>query len=385
MVMAKDTVLIVDDEYPYMDAISNLLPSEQFTILRAVNGEMAYQVALKRLPDIIIMDWDMPVLTGIEATVKLKANAATKHIPVIMSTGVMTSAEDLQIALNAGAIDYIRKPVDQLELLARMNSALTIAYSFQKIQKQNQLLEEQKLALERSNLTKERLLALVAHDLNSPLSSLKGTLGLVRVQAKNNGMSYDDLMQLFNHIEEEFQSVVELMNGLLLWALDQQHALKFKPVTFPFAEVIEPCLRLISVQVESKQLQLAIHDEEQLTLHTDKDMLEFIIRNLLANAVKFTPNHGHISLKTKLQADGLLLEIADSGMGIKTEQLEDLFDQIDPEKSQSDSYGKKGTGLGLAMSYEFAQKMGGHIWAESEYEKGSQFFLKLPPEAIVSH
>lgn len=382
--MEKDTVLIVDDEVQYLDAISNLLPSEQFSILRAVNGEMAFHVAKKRLPDIIIMDWDMPVLTGIEATKKLKRDRNTAHIPVIMSTGVMTSAEDLQIALSAGAIDYIRKPVGQLELLARMNSALTIAYSFRKIQNQKKLLEDQKKSLERSNLTKERLLAIVAHDLNSPLSSLKGTLGLIRIRAKDEGMSYNDLIDLFNHIEDEFQSVVELMNSLLLWALDQQQALNFNPVRFRIDEVVEPCFRLIAGQVENKHLKIDKDYNSAIDLYTDKDMLEFIIRNLLANAVKFTPAGGKIRLSVTTSEDGVLCAVEDSGVGMTTSQLAVLFDQIDPQKSQNDTYGKKGTGLGLAMSKEFAQKMRATIWAESEKGQGSAFYLKLPISTLVA-
>ncbi|MGB0523787.1 MAG: hybrid sensor histidine kinase/response regulator [Flammeovirgaceae bacterium] len=375
--MAKNTVLIVDDEYLYLDAISNLLPDHEFTILRAVNGEMAYQVALKRVPDIIIMDWDMPVLTGIEATQKLKADSKTRHIPIIMSTGVMTSAEDLQIALSAGAVDYIRKPVDKLELLARMNSVLTIAHSFQKIQ-------EQKKALERSNLTKERLLAIVAHDLNSPLSSLSGTLGLVRIKAKKQAINAEELMQLFDHIEGEFQSVVELMNNLLLWALHQQDALRYHPIHFSIDEVIKPCIRLINGRVEQKEIEFTQVYDSSLSLVTDKDMLAFIIRNLLVNAVKFTPEKGKIHMEVSQQSAGLYWKISDTGVGIAPEQLHDLFAQIDPNRSRHDTHGKKGTGVGLAMSKEFALKMRSELWAESTLGEGSVFYLKLPHDAIAT-
>lgn len=376
--MSKDTVLIVDDEYQYLDAISQLLPQDRFTILRAVNGDMACKVALKRKPDIIIMDWDMPIMTGIEATQQLKSQEITRLIPIIMSTGVMTSPEDLQIALRAGAVDYIRKPVDKVELLARMNSALTIVASFKQIKKQKSLLEEQKQALERSNLTKERLLAIVAHDLNSPLSSLKSTLGLLRIQAKDQVMSYRDLLALFDHVEEEFQSVVELMNNLLLWALDQQNALKYHPTSFQLSHVIEPCLRLVTNQLSNKNLKLTTDYEAALDLLTDKEMLSFIIRNLLSNAIKFTDNGGRITLRISKQSDTVLCEVSDTGIGMTSQQLSQLFDQIDPQKSHQDTDGKKGTGLGLAMSKEFSQKMKASIWATSEEGKGSSFYFKFP-------
>ena len=94
---------------------------DQIEILNAGNGKMAVRVAEEELPDIIIMDWDMPEMNGIMAIKQLQADERTKHIPVIMCTGVMTSAENLQLALETGAIDYIRKPVDTLELKARIN------------------------------------------------------------------------------------------------------------------------------------------------------------------------------------------------------------------------------------------------------------------------
>lgn len=123
----KWTLLIVDDQVEIIRFIASYLSENpKFAIINANNGEIACQIAEKQKPDLIIMDWDMPVMNGIEATRQLRQNKATFDIPVIISSGQMISSEDLRIALESGAVDYIRKPIDLLELDARVNTALRL-------------------------------------------------------------------------------------------------------------------------------------------------------------------------------------------------------------------------------------------------------------------
>ena len=126
--MEKKTILIADDQKETIRVIAKELRNhyDYLQVINAGNGAMAVRVAEEELPDIVLMDWDMPVMNGIEATQRLKNSERTRDIPVIMATGRMTSAEDLRIALEAGAVDYVRKPIDFVELSARINTALRI-------------------------------------------------------------------------------------------------------------------------------------------------------------------------------------------------------------------------------------------------------------------
>lgn len=126
--MEKRKILIVDDQKEMVKHIANELNSQsnQYHILNASNGENAIKIAAETIPDLIIMDWDMPVMNGLEATRKLKNDQVLSDIPVIMATGQMTNPEDLRLALEAGAVDYVRKPVEFIELSARINTALRI-------------------------------------------------------------------------------------------------------------------------------------------------------------------------------------------------------------------------------------------------------------------
>ncbi|MBH9552667.1 GGDEF domain-containing response regulator [Inhella gelatinilytica] len=147
-------ILVVDDEIEHLNAISELLQAGGYQVLRTSRSERALAIAQGSQPDLIITDWDMPVLTGIELIRQLKAQADTRDIPVIMCTGSMTSSENLDTALEAGAVDYVRKPAEPLELRARVRSMLQLSASYRQIKaneqalaRQNELLSQQKEAL----------------------------------------------------------------------------------------------------------------------------------------------------------------------------------------------------------------------------------------------
>lgn len=153
--MKNYSILIVDDEPHIIHSIFEILEGsgKEFTFFQANNGEIAYQAAKAKIPDLIISDWDMPIVDGIEFTKLLKENHATAHIPVIMSTGVMLTSENLKTALDAGAVDYIRKPIDPIELSARVNSMLMLSERMKEIKKQNQTIKQNNLFLKELNNT----------------------------------------------------------------------------------------------------------------------------------------------------------------------------------------------------------------------------------------
>ena len=145
--MEKVTILVVDDEQFFLETIVDTLNSDEYKILQAKNGKVGLKIAEKFLPDIVITDWEMPEMNGIEMIKAFKKRKTLEEIPIIMCTGIMTSSKDLKIALNAGAVDYIRKPINKIELIARVNSALYISYSLKIIKKQKKdiLFEKEKV------------------------------------------------------------------------------------------------------------------------------------------------------------------------------------------------------------------------------------------------
>lgn len=137
-------ILIVDDQPDNLDVIVRFIEEDNspYELLQALNAEIALRIVEAELPDLIITDWEMPGMNGIELIKQLKNNKTTSDIPVIMCTGVMTSSENLQTALNAGAVDYIRKPIDKIELIARIKSMLQLADSIKKQKKKLEIIKE---------------------------------------------------------------------------------------------------------------------------------------------------------------------------------------------------------------------------------------------------
>jgi CheY-like chemotaxis protein len=147
-------ILVVEDEPGHLKTIIEYLmdTGQDYDLISATNGLNAFTIAETEIPDLIIMDWEMPVMNGLEATLKLKATPSTGAIPIIMCTGVMISSNDLQQSFNAGAIDFIRKPIDKIELLARVRSMLMLAEYFtdrniaeRKVEDLSREIQEQKI------------------------------------------------------------------------------------------------------------------------------------------------------------------------------------------------------------------------------------------------
>ena len=172
----QEKILIVDDDPGNLKSIMKCLVEENYNLLYAVNGLAALDVAEKELPDLIIMDWAMPLMNGLEAIKKLKSNVGTFEIPVIITSGMMTEAKDIQFALESGAEDYIKKPFDALELKARVRASLRTRNALLEIRKKNteiaSLLEK-----ERDHHQRElTLYAVYEHEKNEMLISLRDQL-----------------------------------------------------------------------------------------------------------------------------------------------------------------------------------------------------------------
>ncbi|HAA16455.1 MAG TPA: hypothetical protein DCE41_34020 [Cytophagales bacterium] len=156
------TLLFIDDNDSNLDVLMDYFKDQPYRILFAANGQQGIEVAKAELPDLIISDWAMPLMNGIDLTLKLKATKATRDIPVIIATGVMTNAEDLQEALEAGALEYLRKPFNPLELRARVRAALTLSDTLKESRRKTleiQSLMDEQMALKKKELAASALMS----------------------------------------------------------------------------------------------------------------------------------------------------------------------------------------------------------------------------------
>lgn len=188
-------ILIIDDEPHNIDAMVNGLLKNNYNVLIASNGRQGCEIAFKNLPHLIIMDWEMPGMNGIEAIKHLKANQKTKRTPIIMATGAMLNSDHLKTALEAGAIDYIRKPIDQVELLARANSAITLFEEMKKnIELETALVRKEREQAEKEIAANKQALA-------------KLTLRIIQNNELNDRL-FDELKEIGSNCNEKGKKAV---------------------------------------------------------------------------------------------------------------------------------------------------------------------------------
>ena len=366
--MKKEVILIVDDEQNYLDTITDTLEERNFKIIQALNGKMGIMVAQKFLPDIIITDWEMPEMNGIEMIQQLKANEQTANIPVIMCTGIMTTSQNLHVALGAGAYDYIRKPIDPIELVARINATLRLSNSYKKIHQQAEKLAE-------SNATKDKFFSIIAHDLKNPFTSILGFSNLIL--GNKSKFSEEDIINFVTQISDSAKNTFKLLENLLTWSRSQTGKLEYYPIVLNINSIICNSKSLIQYIAQGKNISIEFDVEKNIEVYADENMINTVIRNLLSNAVKYTHKGGKIVLKAVSQNNQLLIEISDNGVGIPPQKIEKLF-KISEKVSTLGTENEAGTGLGLLLCKEFVEKNGGKIWVESTLNIGSKFFFTLP-------
>ncbi|MCD4834708.1 MAG: hybrid sensor histidine kinase/response regulator [Bacteroidales bacterium] len=366
--MENYSILVVDDSQDNLKTISSFLKETELslTILKAPNGKIACTLAEKKLPDLIILDWEMPEMDGIETLKCLKRFETTADIPVIMCTGKMTTSEHLKTALEAGAVDYIRKPIDKTELSARVYSMLKLSESYKEI----------KLL----NATKDKFFSIIAHDLKSPFTAL---LGFSNLLLESHATIDDEERETYiKFINDGSIKTFKLLENLLTWAQSQSGRIEFTPEKINIETLINEIILLLTETAENKEIKLIANTDNSLFVNADKNMIDTVIRNLISNAIKFTPKGGDITIKSHTITDNnnqkfAEISVKDSGVGIPPEIQSKLF-KITENISTKGTEEEAGTGLGLILCKEFVEKHGGKIWVESEVKKGSKFIFTIP-------
>lgn len=237
-------------------------------------------------------------------------------------------------------------------------------------------LRESEGKLKELNASKDKFFKIIAHDLRNPVNV---SLGFSELLSKNY-KSFDDAKKekFINSIYQATSNINNLLENLLQWSLSQTDRIKISPSEQDIDDVLKTNLLLLEENIESKEISVELRSTAEQKVLVDPDMLETIVRNILTNAIKFTPKRGNIYIQTRDISDTHVeVMFKDSGVGMSAEQIDGLF-KIQEAGSTTGTDGEKGTGLGLLLCHEFIEKNKGEIWAESEENKGASIFIKLP-------
>lgn len=242
-----------------------------------------------------------------------------------------------------------------------------------KVQKRTQELEQQKQVLEETNRVKDKLFSIISHDLRGPMSSVHSLMRLISMGA----MGQEQLKLLAVEIEDKVKVTLSMIDNLLHWARSQMGGLTARTVPVEIHALTEGIGQLFATSLKQKNLQLLNKVGVADMVLADREMMALVLRNLVANAIKFSYPGGEITVATRHEGQHLILCVTDEGIGIEKERLEKIFSP----QYHSTTLGtqqERGTGLGLVLCQEFIEKNHGRIWAESSIGKGTTFFVAIP-------
>ena len=255
------------------------------------------------------------------------------------------------------------------------------------LQRKNELIEGQSYQLETNNKelvelneAKDKLFSIIAHDLKNPFSTLLNYSYFLKEEYHD--LSENERIEFVSYMYDTTTKTYELLENLLNLSASRTGRISFNPMNINLSEVIEKIVSLFSLQIKNKFITLNDNISKEHIIFADLYMIEIIFRNLINNAIKYTSNNGVINLSSEKNGDKILISIEDSGVGMDSQTVKNIFN-INVTKSQAGTKGEKGTGLGLGLCKEFAEKNNGAISVKSEVNKGSIFTVTLPNQYDV--
>ena len=243
------------------------------------------------------------------------------------------------------------------------------------LEEANKKLVESEHNLKELNATKDKLFSIIGHDLRNPLNALIGFSELIAANSRE--FSKEELHKYSGIINESAKNIYQLIENLLNWSRTQTGNIDFSPTNIRMDEVVEEIIRILKYNADNKTISLDVDVPENLELFADKNLLSTILRNLLDNAVKFTPEGGTVKLSAKADNGRTMFSVFDSGIGMNREQIDKLF-MLGEYITTPGTTEEPGTGLGLILCKEFIEMHHGEISVESEQDKGSTFTFSIP-------
>ncbi|MFP2932563.1 ATP-binding protein, partial [Pyxidicoccus sp. 3LG] len=354
--------------------LSRLL-SRHWHVETVSDGARALAEALKNPPDLILSDVMMPGLDGLGLVRALRTEERTRTIPVVLLSA--RAGEEATIeGLRSGADEYLVKPFSANELLARVNSQLTVsqlrqdavAAEREHVREAHRLLEESRRAIR----SREETLAVVSHDLRSPLNAINAAAELIQRGLKGEG---ERLQKHTESIRRATKRMNRLIADLLDLASIDAGTLSLQAQPHTLEEVFRELRELFDLQVAERQLSWSLECAPGLpALSFDKDRVLQTLSNLVSNALKFTPAGGRVTVRAEPGPEGVHVSVTDTGIGIAPEALVHIFERY----WHSAQKGREGHGLGLSIAQGIITAHGGTLRATSEPGRGSTFTFTLP-------
>lgn len=368
----KGTILAVDDTPANLHLLGGILLSSGYHVQVAEDGESALKLVHSMSFDLILLDIQLPDIDGFEVCRLLKADPQTHEIPVIFISAYADTSTVLR-GFDLGGVDYITKPFQVKEVLARVANHLTLVRQRKQIEA---LWEQDRQRYEMLDQMKNRFIQMATHDLRNPLNIILGYAVLLEdVEVSERDAEF--VRQAAHELQRSTDKMRTLVTDMLdLARLEVRAQLTKTPISV--TTFLERSLVGFQTLANQKQIVLkCIPPAEDITVLGDVDRIERVIDNLLSNAIKYTPPGGHVEVTALANSEQVTIQVSDTGLGIPEEEMPRLFEAF--FRSASPEHLKiEGTGLGLSIVKSIVEQHGGQVSATSQFGKGSTFSFTLP-------
>lgn len=361
-------ILIVDDVMSNVLLLKVLLTNEKFAIATASNGRQALEQVEKENPDLVLLDVMMPDMSGFEVAQHLKSNPNTADIPIIFLTALNSTA-DIVKGFQVGANDFISKPFNKEELIIRVTHQISLVAA-------KRLILSKTEELQRTIAGRDKLYSVIAHDLRSPMGSIKMVLNMLilNLPSEKIGAEMYELLTMANQTTED---VFSLLDNLLKWTKSQIGKLNVVYQDVDLVEVTDGVIEIFSMVASLKKIRIHEMKPEKMMVNADIDMLKTVVRNLLSNAIKFSKENSEVLVKMEEVVGMAVVSVQDYGCGISEEGQKKLL-HTDTHFSTFGTNNEEGSGLGLLLCKDFVVKNGGKLWFTSKEGEGSIFSFSIP-------
>ncbi|MFB2771513.1 response regulator [Pelatocladus sp. BLCC-F211] len=352
----QPSVLVIDDEPDNFDVLETLLDGENYQLHYAPSGQQALDRLHSFQPDVILLDVMMPDLDGMEICRRIKADSQWQAVPIIMVTA-LTGKEDLARCIAAGADDFISKPVNGVELRARVHSMLRIKQQYDSVQNLLKLRED--------------MVNMIVHDLRNPLASIVLSTEILRLP----GLSPEKQQQKIEEIASAGQQLQSLINSLLIMAKLESGKMSLNYTEVDLSAICISAVADIEAIAAQKNLTLVSElPQPGGVVKVDAAIFRRVLDNLLSNAIKFSPSNSQVILRAEYLEPGAKVQVVDSGPGVSKDLRQRIFEKYEigtllQEVSQ--------IGLGLAFCKMAIEAHHGIIRVEDNHPRGGIFTVLL--------
>lgn len=368
---AKGGILIIDDDESSRILLRDILKAEGHEVFEAYDGQSGLKAVEENPPDVVLLDIMMPGLDGFEVCRRIKGAAKTEAISVILVTA-LTDRTDRLKGIEAGANDFLVKPVDTRDVILRVRNAVRMKHLYDQVRENYQKMVE-------AERIRDELTNIIVHDMKNPLFRVSGYLELLKAEVWSS--LTDEQKSYVDEAMRSCNELVAMVKSLLDVHRLEQGDISIVPRVCCVLDLVTSALQSVGPFVKDKALKV-VAPSVSFPIECDPDMIQRVLTNIIENAVKYSPPKGVVTIAAECKGKMTRISVSDQGPGIAREHHGRIFRKFGRvEQRRSGEMGYP-TGLGLAFCKLAVEAHGGQIGVESEIGKGSTFWFTVPSAPV---